>query len=413
MPESSRAWFKWSQPTAKADTGTEQITLHIYDVIGADPFFGGVDVNDLVGQIEALADDTELAVRINSPGGSAWDGITLANAIIRHPGRTTTYVDGAAASAASLVALAGDKVVMSKYGQMMVHNARGGLMGTAEELIAAGKTLEKLNGSMAAFYADRAGGEVSDWARAMKRETWYTAAEAKDAGLATEIDESGKREEVEAAATAAITKVAAMFKYPGRQAAPAPSARADDGPEGGPVPKEEAAVATNKAVLDALGLPEDASDEDVIAKINEGKGSGEGAPPDGKPTEPDAAAVEAATKAAAAVGLTLVDPGTLATMRTNSELGAQAHAALETQRISAAVDAAISLGKIPPARKDHFVALMRADEVGTTKLLADIPPETAVPMTELGHSLDPVALAGSGGQGGEVTDLPAYKAWDL
>ena len=73
-------------------------TLQIYDVIGADPFFGGVDVSEAVAMIDELDANTELTIRINSPGGAAWDGLTLANAIIRHPGATATHVDGLAAS---------------------------------------------------------------------------------------------------------------------------------------------------------------------------------------------------------------------------------------------------------------------------------------------------------------------------
>jgi ClpP class serine protease len=75
-----RQWFKFA--TAKAETGPARATLHVYDVIGADPFFGGVDVNEAVTMIDGLDDAAELAVRINSPGGAAWDGLTLANAII-------------------------------------------------------------------------------------------------------------------------------------------------------------------------------------------------------------------------------------------------------------------------------------------------------------------------------------------
>lgn len=418
MADSKRQWYKLVAAKADGEKDTKRTTLHIYDVIGADLFFGGVDVNELVHEIEALDDDAELDVRINSPGGAAWDGLTLANAIMRHPGKTTTHVDGLAASAASLIALAGDDVVISKYGQMMLHNARGGLYSaTAEELIDAGKTLQKLNGSMAEFYADRAGGESTEWARAMKRETWYSAEEAKAAGLATEIDESGKREEVEAAAAASIAKASAMFKYAGRQAAPSPSARVEDGSTD-PAPKEEAKVpAISKKVAERLGLGEDATEEDVLAKLGEldnSDGDGDGGDTTGgsSPDEIDEGQVAELAAAAAKLGLSVIDPGTLAEMQRNSSLGAKAHAQMETQRITAAVDAAISLGKITPARKEHFVSLMRADEVGTTQLLAGIPAYTAVPMNELGHALEPQAFAG-GDQGGDVTESPTYKAWSV
>lgn len=202
-PDTERQWFKWASAQASG-TAPKRSTLHIYDVIGADLFFGGVDVNALVGEIEGLEADAELEVRINSPGGAAWDGLALANAIMRHPGRTTTYVDGLAASAASVVALAGDDVVISKYGQMMLHNARFSLFGASvEDLAEAAQVGAKLNASMADYYADRAGGTATQWAAVMAQETWYSADEAKAAGLAHRVDTSGKREPAAAAATAA------------------------------------------------------------------------------------------------------------------------------------------------------------------------------------------------------------------
>ena len=411
MPNSEqRQWYKWI--AAKADAGAAKRTvLHVYDVIGADPFFGGVDVAELVGEIEGLSSDTELEVRINSPGGAAWDGLTLANAIIRHPGPTFTYVDGLAASAASLVALAGDEVTISKYGQMMLHNARGGVYGTADDMREGAKVLDKLNGSMAAYYADRAGGAEADWRRVMARETWYNADEAKDAGLATAVDESAKRDEGEAAVALSLSKAAAMFKYPGRQAAPSPTARAEDGPTG--PDNQEAKVPISDKVAERLGLEADATDDDVIAKLDELEGKGEAADETdagdgGKPadeteaTEGEVAAVKAA---AAKLGLTVTDPEVLAELRSNSALGVAAHTELTNRRITAALDDAIDKGKILPAQRGKYEALMRKDEPGVAALLAEIPNETAAPMREVGHSLDPVA------QADDITNDPRYQAW--
>ncbi len=412
MPDALRQWYKFTAAKAAAKDGAEETktaTLHIYDVIGADPFFGGVDVNEAIALIEGLDDDAELTVRINSPGGSAHDGLALANAIMRHPGPTTTNVEALAASAASVVALAGDTVTMSKYGQMMLHNARVGVHGTVEDLKSAAAMLTKLNDSMAQFYADRTGGDPADWAKAMKRESWYTADEALEAGLVSSIDESGVRDQVEAAAAASIAKVAAQFKYAGRQAAPAPTAQITENGPTGPDTKE-APVAISKQVAERLGLGEDATDEQVLAKIAElDKGTDTDTGTGGE-AAPDAGQVAELAAAAAKLGLSVIDPGTLTEMRTNSELGAKAHAAMETQRITAAVDAAISVGKIPPARKEHFVTLMRADEAGTVQLLAGIPAGTAVPMNELGHATQPIAQTGDEA---DITEDPRYQAWNV
>lgn len=415
MPSRSeqRQWFKWI--TAKADGAKPKKTvLHIYDVIGADLFFGGVDAAELVAEIEALDDDAELETRINSPGGYAWDGLTIANAIMRHPGKTTTYVDGLAASAASVVALAGDEVVISKYGQIMLHNARGGVYGSAEEMRDGAKVLDKLNASMSDFYADRAGGEAADWRRVMSRETWYNAEEAKDAGLATVVDESAKRDEGERAVALSLSKAAALFKYPGRQAAPSPTARATDGPTG-PEP-QEATVPISAKVAERLGLGADASDDDVLAKITEleDKGGDEkpaegdgGKPADAPPVDDpaDVGAVEKVAAQAAKLGLMVTDPATVAKLRDDAALGVAAHAELTNRRITASLDDAIDKGKILPAQRGKYEALMRKDEPGVVALLAEIPNEAAAPMREAGHSLDPVALTD------DVTADPRYKAW--
>lgn len=410
-----RQWYKWvgAKADAKSGKAAKRTTLHVYDVIGADLFFGGVDVAELVNEIEALDDDTDLDVRINSPGGAAWDGMALANAILRHPGPTSTYVDGLAASAASLVALAGDQVVMSKYGQMMLHNANAAVMGTADDMRDAAKVLDKLNGSIAQFYADRAGGEPGDWRRVMARETWYNADEAKTAGLATEVDESAKRDEGEAAVAMSLTKAAALFKYPGRQAAPAPMARAEDGPSGPET--QEATMPISAQVAERLGLSADASDEDVLAKLDEldsadegesGAGDAASAGEGGEQTpEGEVAAVKAA---AAKLGLTVTDPELLAKMRDDSALGVAAHAELTNRRIAAALDDAIDKGKILPSLRGKYEALMRKDEAGVTALLAEIPNEAAAPMREQGHALDPQMNADD-----DVTQTPAYQAWNF
>lgn len=414
--EQQRHWYKWI--TAKADTkapAEKRAVVHVYDTIGADMFFGGVDVKELVDEIEALGDDVTLEARINSPGGYAWDGLTLATAIMRHKGPTETYVDGLAASAASIVALASDRVVVSKYGQIMLHNARGGVYGTAEELKAGAEALGKLNNSIADFYADRAGGDAAGWRRVMSRETWYNAEEALAAGLATEVDESAKREDSEQAVALSLAKPTAMFKYPGRQAAPPPTASAQDGPTG-PV-TQEAKVPISEKLAERLGLSADATDEEVNAKLDELEGKGTpaepgdaGTPPAAPPAPPapEAGAVEKVAAEAAKLGLMVTAPEAVAKMRDDAALGVAAHAELTSRRINTALDTAIERGKILPALRGKFEALMRSDERGTTQLLDAIPEQSAAPTAELGHALDPVALAG-----GEdaIKNDPRYAAW--
>lgn len=410
-----REWFTVVRPEAKADNGsaTTRATIHINDVIGASFFFGGVDAAELIREIDDLTVDA-IDVRINSEGGSAYDGLAIANAIMRNQATTTTYVDGLAASAASLIALAGDRVVMSRYGQMMLHNSRGGLMGTADELRDYAKFLDGLNASMADFYADRAGGDAKDWAKAMARETWYRADEALAAGLVTEVDETTRREDVEAAVAAAMSRPAASFKYAGRQAAPAPTARADSA-TAKPVAavndrEKEAPVADKKTLTESLGLGADATDEDVLKaardalgltdddeagdsgdSVDAGTGDIAGATGDvvGAETRELAAAVASAQKA----GGVFLPAERLARLEKQAGDGATALAAQVAAAHAGKLDTAIAQGKILPTERDKYAALMTADEATTTALLEQIPAEARAPITELGHALDPTPVA--------------------
>lgn len=407
MPD-QRQWFRVVRPIAVAD-GKEvtTATIHINDAIGADLFFGGVDAAELIAEIDALAVD-QLDVRINSEGGSAFDGLAIANAIIRNPATTTTYIDGLAASAASLVALAGDTVVMSKYGQMMLHNSSAAVRGSADDLRAAAKVLDSLNESMAEYYADRAGGEVKDWSKAMARESWYSAAAALEAGLVTEVDDTAKRADTEAAIAAALARPTARFEH-------TPQTRGDHTKAAAAVSnstQKEAPVADKKTLAESLGLSADAADEDVLKAARDALGltdddsaddTADGDAADSGSGE--ASPVGELAAAAANAGLVLMDPAKVAELQAGAAAGAQALANQVAAAHAAVVDDAIAKGKITPARREHFRALMKADEKGTTELLAGIPNETAVPMTEVGHSLDPQASAD-----GNLDD-PRLKDW--
>ncbi|MBZ4509121.1 Clp protease ClpP [Mycobacterium avium subsp. hominissuis] len=338
MAQQPREWFRFV--TNKATPKSAEI--HIYGDIGETFWGDGVSAQSFVDQLNDLGDVEQLDVRINSPGGSAWDGLTIANALIRHPASVTTHIDGLAASAASIVACAGDEVITSKYGEMMLHNASAVVVGNAEDMREVAAQLEQLNANMATYYADRAGGEVSDWVRAMAKETWYNADEMLSAGLATRIDTSAVRDEVERAAAHAKASTSERFKYPGRPAAPAPTMRASQ-------PSKEGRMA------------------------------------DKTTPEPDTAA---GNKAPAAGTVTL-DQATYEQLMAAARAGAQAHSTLQAQADARVVEAAIDAGKIPLARKDHYLELMKADRADTTDLLTNrLQPGAAVPLTEMGHCAD-------------------------
>lgn len=371
----TRSWFKVVPMMALNGSSTKKAVIHINDAIGWDLFFGGVNAADLIAEIDALNVD-ELYVRINSEGGAAFDGLAIANALLRNPAQVTTYIDGLAASAASIVALAGDTVVMSKYGQMMIHNASAGVMGTADDMRAAAKFLDGLNGSMAQFYADRAGGDAKDWGKAMAAETWYTADAALAAGLVTEVDESAKRDDTLAAVAAAMARPTARFKHPATAAGTtgALASVTTTETQEGTVPQ------LSEKVAERLGLAADATDDDVLAKLDELS-----TPAESDAVEPDLATAVAKVQSA---GQAVIDAETLARLQQQAADGAQALASITAAAHAKVVDDAIGQGKILPTQRGQYIALMESNADVTTKLLADTPVSAKVPVVEMGHALE-------------------------
>jgi ATP-dependent Clp protease protease subunit len=171
----------WSAIRA-SDAGAE---VSIYDEIGA----YGVSAKSFLTELGALPDDGPLTLRLNSPGGSVFDAVAIYNAIKRHAGPVTVWIDGIAASAASYIAMAGDEVVMPENAFLMIHDASGLVMGTAEDMRAMAEALGKIKGSLVAGYAAKSGAAKYDIAALMAKETWLDAAEAVELGLADRLAE--------------------------------------------------------------------------------------------------------------------------------------------------------------------------------------------------------------------------------
>lgn len=183
----------------------------VYDEIG----FWGVTARDVTA---ALAEVTapNITVRINSPGGDVFDGIAIFNSLRGHPAAVNVVVDGIAASAASFIAMAGDRITMNDASQMMIHDASGMCMGNAADMEQMRDLLDRLSDTIAGIYTARAGGTTPEWRDRMRAETWFDASEAVAAGLADEADTD--TEPAEAVARFDLT----CFAFAGRAAAPAP-----------------------------------------------------------------------------------------------------------------------------------------------------------------------------------------------
>ena len=157
----------------------------IYDEIGA----YGVSAKGFLAELGALPDGTPLALRLNSPGGSVFDAVAIYNAIKRHSGTVTVWIDGIAASAASYIAMAGDEVVMPENAFLMIHDPAGVVMGTAIDMRAMAEALDKIKGSLLQGYAAKSGRPQEEIAPLMAAETWLDARDALDLGFADRIAE--------------------------------------------------------------------------------------------------------------------------------------------------------------------------------------------------------------------------------
>lgn len=163
-------------------TGAEVL---IYDEIGA----YGVSAKGFLAELGALPDDAPIDLRLNSPGGSVFDAVAIYNALTRHAGTITVWIDGIAASAASYIAMAGDEIVMPENAFLMIHDPSGIVMGTAVDMRDMAGTLDKIAASMTRGYAAKSGKPVAQIAALMASETWFGATDALDLGLATRLAE--------------------------------------------------------------------------------------------------------------------------------------------------------------------------------------------------------------------------------
>lgn len=164
-------------------------TLYVYDAIVASEadaeFFGGVSAEAVVKKMATMSGPVTL--RINSPGGDVFAARAVVAAMNAHDGEITAYVDGYAASAASVITAAADKVVMAQGAFLMIHKAWTVTVGNADDHMDTASLLEKIDGSIADSYAARSGKDASHYALLMAAETWFTASEAVAEGLADEV----------------------------------------------------------------------------------------------------------------------------------------------------------------------------------------------------------------------------------
>ena len=218
---------------AKEDTNA---TLSIYDEIG----FWGVQAKDFVNSVKQVK-SAEINVEINSPGGDVFAALAMYNTL-KGSGKTINVkVMGVAASAASLVAMSGDKIIMPKNTFMMIHNPWLFTKGNASQLRETADTLDKIGDGIRSTYAAKTKLSDEELSEILAKDTWLTADEAFEMGFATEVVDG-----VEAKASFDMARadlpesVRGVFAQANDERVDAPTADVTDAPEATETPADEA-----------------------------------------------------------------------------------------------------------------------------------------------------------------------------
>jgi ATP-dependent Clp endopeptidase proteolytic subunit ClpP len=159
----------------------------LYGAVGA--WYDEMDAKSVVSKLNALADEEDIEVRINSAGGSVFDGMAIYNTLRARKGAVRVHVDGLAASIASVIAMAGDEIVMGPGSMMMIHNPWNVTIGDAEDHRESAELLDKVRDSIAVAYEQKTGMARKELVDLMDAETWFTAEEAVGFGFANSIGE--------------------------------------------------------------------------------------------------------------------------------------------------------------------------------------------------------------------------------
>lgn len=179
------------------ETKTSEIT--IYGVIGTSWWSESFSAKDIDDAIKA-AGDNDIIINLNSPGGDAFDGIAIFNRLKRHPGKVTIHVDGWACSAASVIAMAADELIMGLGSMMMIHEASNIVWGTKTDMRKEADVLEELEEGIIDIYMTRANVSREEIRKKLDSETWFSAKSAVEIGFADKTegvdDETGDKNNV-------------------------------------------------------------------------------------------------------------------------------------------------------------------------------------------------------------------------
>ncbi len=165
----------------QADT----VDFYLYDIVD----WLGADPQQFMQDLKEVSANQTIKVRINSPGGSVFDGTALYNGLKQHEAKVETYVDGVAASISSVIAMAGDEIYIAENAYMMIHEPFSMVIGNADEMRKEADLLDKVSDTIVSTYAKRSDKNKDEIKQALQEETWLVGQEAIDFGLADYIAE--------------------------------------------------------------------------------------------------------------------------------------------------------------------------------------------------------------------------------
>lgn len=173
---------KW-KPEVRAAASDDANTISIYGPIGATWDGEGVTVKRISAALRSIGQN-DVTVNINSPGGDFFEGVAIYNILRQHNAKVTVNILGLAASAGSVIAMAGDEINMGEGSFLMIHNAWAVAIGNRHDFIEAAAFLDPFDLEMASLYANRTGMKQSEIVKLMDAETWIGSAKAIENGFA-------------------------------------------------------------------------------------------------------------------------------------------------------------------------------------------------------------------------------------
>lgn len=193
LPQAALARWNPSIQAAKAD----DTSISIFDPIGFDPWTGDGVTAKRIGAALRGMNGADVTVNVNSPGGDMFEGLAIYNLLREYKGQVTINVIGVAASAASIIAMAGDNIQIGRSAFIMIHNCWVGVVGNKSELRAAADTIEPFDRAMADVYSARTGLDYKAVAKLMDAETFIAGSDAVSQGFADSLLEADQITEKE------------------------------------------------------------------------------------------------------------------------------------------------------------------------------------------------------------------------